>query len=248
MSRQLSSAGVRRPERFAAGALARYSITEAPTSPGKAIAHAISSRRSLAAKCASQSALGARSPHSPATPPGMRVRTGRFRKVEPLRAGGSSRPSPQGLRRSTGFRFGFSVFRACKAQLRLIGWRHATREFDVLRLALTVWAFLTPVSTTPAADFCRTVRVNRSTLSPEFETCNRSPEVSSIAFHAQPPDLPPVSLMDKDFAIIGPLARNRRPPIRFLFIGSGVCYTLLSDLASRPGPCVSLTLLLHQDG
>jgi hypothetical protein len=27
-------------------------------------------------------------PLSPATPPGMRVRTGRFRKIEPLRAGG----------------------------------------------------------------------------------------------------------------------------------------------------------------
>ena len=35
----------------------------------------------------------------------MRVRTGRVRKVEPLRAGGSSRLSPQGLRRSIGFRF-----------------------------------------------------------------------------------------------------------------------------------------------
>jgi hypothetical protein len=29
----------------------------------------------------------------------------------------------------------------------LIGWRNATREFDVLLLALTVWAFLTSVST-----------------------------------------------------------------------------------------------------
>jgi hypothetical protein len=51
-------------------------------------------------------------------------------------------------------------------------------------------------------------------------TCNRSPEVSSIAFHAQPPDLPPVPLMDMSFAVSGPLARYRRPQIQFLSIGS----------------------------
>jgi hypothetical protein len=31
-------------------------------------------------------------------------------QVEPLQAGGSSRRSPRGLRRSAGFRFGFTVF------------------------------------------------------------------------------------------------------------------------------------------
>jgi len=64
-------------------------------------------------------------------------------------------------------------------------------------------------------------------------TCRRSPEVSSTAFDAQPPDLPPVSLMDMGFAVIRPLARHRRPPIRFLFIGSRLCSTLLSGPASR---------------
>src|SRR6202041_3074263 len=98
----------------------------------------------------------------------------------------------------------------------------------------------------PAADFCRTVRVNRSTLSHDSVTCNRSPEVSSIAFHAQPPDLPPVPLMDVGFAIRCSLARQRRPPIPFLSIGSRVCYTLLSDLASRLSPCALLSLRLHQ--
>jgi hypothetical protein len=63
----------------------------------------------------------------------MRVRTGRFRKIEPARTGGSTRFSPLGLRRSTGFRFGFTVFCTCKAQPRLIGCRSATRESDVLR-------------------------------------------------------------------------------------------------------------------
>jgi hypothetical protein len=67
----------------------------------------------------------------------------------------------------------------------------------------------------------------------------------------QPPDLPPVSLMDMGFAIIGSLARHRRPHIRFLFIGSCLCSTLLSGPASRRvlfHPCVSLTLRLHQTG
>ena len=50
----------------------------------------------------------------------------------------------------------------------------------------------------------------KNTVSHDFVTCRRSPEVSSTAFDAQPPDLSPVSLMDMGFAIIGPLARHRR--------------------------------------
>src|ERR1700751_4992096 len=69
-----------------------------------------------------------------------------------------------------------------------------------------------------SADFCDTIGMNRFTLSHDCVTCRRSPKVSSTAFDAQPPDLPPVRLMDMGFAIIGPLARHRRPPIRFLFI------------------------------
>jgi hypothetical protein len=74
-----------------------------------------------------------------------------------------------------------------------------------------VWAFIAFATNTPAADFCRMVRVNLSTLSHDSVTCNRSPEVSSIAFHAQPPDLPPMTLMEVGFAILCPLARHRRP-------------------------------------
>src|SRR5256886_10570889 len=109
-----------------------------------------------------------------------------------------------------------------------------------------VWAFIACATTTPAADFCRTVRVNRSTLSHDSVTCNRSPEVSSTAFHAQPLDLPPVPLMGLGFALSCSLARHRRPPIQFLFIGSRVCSALLSGLASRLSPCASLSLRLHQ--
>ena len=63
----------------------------------------------------------------------------------------------------------------------------------------------------PSADSCRAVRVNYSTLSRDSTTRSRSPEVSSTAFRAQPPDLPPADLMDMGFAILCPLARCRRP-------------------------------------
>src|SRR5713226_3155883 len=63
----------------------------------------------------------------------------------------------------------------------------------------------------PSADFCHTIRMNYSTLSHVSVTCSRSPEVSSTAFSAQPPDLPPATLMEVGFAAFGPLARCRRP-------------------------------------
>ena len=47
---------------------------------------------------------------APPTPPYKRVRIRRLRKIKPLRAGESIRLSPQELRRSAGFRFGFTVF------------------------------------------------------------------------------------------------------------------------------------------
>ena len=97
-----------------------------------------------------------------------------------------------------------------QSSARLIGWRNATRESNVLLLALTVWAFLTRVSTTPAADFCGRIRVNYFTLSRESATCRRSPEISSTAFCAQPPNLRFGSLIDMGRAITGPLARRSR--------------------------------------
>jgi len=63
----------------------------------------------------------------------------------------------------------------------------------------------------PAADFCDALRVNRSTLSHDSVTRRRPPEVSSTAFDAQPPDLPPAALMDVGFAAFRPLAPCRRP-------------------------------------
>jgi hypothetical protein len=102
------------------------------------------------------------------------------------------------------------------------------------------------VPNTPSADFCRPVRIDRSTLSPESRTDGRSPEVSSTAFRTRPPDLQPEPLMDMDFAVTSQLVRPRMPLIRFLFIGPYVCSTLLSDPASRRRPCALLSLHLHQ--
>src|SRR5439155_24889016 len=69
---------------------------------------------------------------------------------------------------------------------------------------------------------------------------NASPAISSTAFGKRPPDLPPVRLMNMGFAVICPLARHRRPHIRFLFIGPYLCSTLPSDPTSRRRPCASL--------
>jgi hypothetical protein len=80
----------------------------------------------------------------------------------------------------------------------------------------------------------------------QFPPVGFSPTRTSTSVAApQPPDLPPVSLMDMGFAVHCPLARHRRPRIRFLFIGSHLCSTLLSGPASRRvlfHPCASLTL------
>src|SRR6266571_3838882 len=63
----------------------------------------------------------------------------------------------------------------------------------------------------PAADSRPTVRMDRSILSHDAVTCGGSPEVSSTAFDAQTPDLPPVCLVEAGFAVIGQLAPHRRP-------------------------------------
>jgi len=53
--------------------------------------------------------------------------------------------------------------------------------------------------------------MNRSILSHDAVTCDGSPEVNSTAFNAQPPDLPPVCLVDVGFAVLCQLAPHRRP-------------------------------------
>src|SRR4051794_39722 len=118
--------------------------------------------------------------------------------------------------------------------------RAAYSPLPLPSLRRTVWAFIRRRTTTPAADFCRPVRTDHSILSPVSRTDGRSPQVSSTAFRTQPPNLQPVPLMDMGFVIICPLARHRMPQIRFLYIGSYVCSTLLSDPPSPERPCASL--------
>lgn len=86
----------------------------------------------------------------------------------------------------------------------------------------TVQAFMTGVTHTPSADFCRPAGMNRFTLSPVSGTNDRPPEVNSTAFRTQPPDLQPVPWMDMDFVVNCQLVRPRMPLIRFLYIGSYV--------------------------
>ena len=74
----------------------------------------------------------------------------------------------------------------------------------------TVRAFPTSAGTMPSADFCRTVRGTHIPLSREFATYGSSPEVSTTAFSAQPPDLRLTPWMDMDFAIIRSLVRRSR--------------------------------------
>jgi hypothetical protein len=177
--------------------------------------------------------IGEQSPARPSHTPVLAGPHTAVQRVEPSRALGSIRRSPQGLRRSAGFRFGFTVFWTCKTQPKLIGWRPATFESDVLLLALTVRAVLTSVSPTPAADFCCRIKVNYLTLRVESETCSGVPVIRSTAFDTRPPDLPPAFLMDTEFAISCSLVRRRRPRIRFLSIGAYLCSTFPSDPTSR---------------
>ena len=65
---------------------------------------------------------------------------------------------------------------------------------------LTVQAFIPPGTTMPSADSSRPIGMDHSILSLAAKTGERSPEVSSTAFSARPPDLHAVPLMDTDFA------------------------------------------------
>ena len=74
-----------------------------------------------------------------------------------------------------------------------------------------VRAFAAAAATTPSADFCHAVRTPRDVLSHPSVTHRTSPVISSTAFHAPPPHLPPAPLMDMGFAIPCSLARHPRP-------------------------------------
>jgi hypothetical protein len=90
----------------------------------------------------------------------------------------------------------------------------------------------------PAADFYCAIKAPCDAFSHDPVTRSRSPEVSSTAFRAPPPNLRFASLMEMGFATTGPLAPSRPagPHIRFLSIGSHPALrdsTLPSDPALR---------------
>src|SRR5947208_3954737 len=119
-------------------------------------------------------------------------------------------------------------------------------ESRALLFTITVRAFMRCRTNTPSADFCGEIKAPCDAFSHDSVTHSRSPEVSSAAFRTQPPNLQPAPLMDMGFAVICLLGRRRMPLIRFLYIGSYVCSTLLSDPLSPKCPCASLSLHLHQ--
>jgi len=65
----------------------------------------------------------------------------------------------------------------------------------------------------PSADSSRPIWTDHSALSLGVKTDARSPEVSSTAFSARPPDLHPVPLMDMDFVKTSSLVRHGLPHI-----------------------------------
>jgi len=200
----------------------------------------------------------------PVTPPGVRVRTRRFGGLwrtpsgDPRQAEGGH---PFGEHRAFGRpprreRFGLSGRRRRGFTLP----HRAEDQQMVLLLLRPRWAperrvlLATPFNplrgpfgpssaqgrtTMPAADFCHAIRGPHGSLSPRIGTRGRSPEVSSTPFSTRPPNLHPHRLMDKGFAIGGPLAPMRLPHIRFLYVGPCFGYRFLQTpphgdaLASR---------------
>ena len=121
-------------------------------------------------------------------------------------------------------------------------------ETQVLLTLPIVRAFAAHATTTPSADFCPAVRTPLDVLSHEYVTHSRSPVISSTAFHARLPDLPPVPLMDMGFPIVCSLARHRRP-LHPVLVHQPACL-----LHASFGPHLAMTPLrfatlhLHQVG
>ncbi len=145
----------------------------------------------------------------------MRVRIRRFDRLVPARARAGWAFAVWGRR--VGFTSRVSIHcgftapclpKAC--QSRMASAIPSSRPKHYLTLPI-VRAFAARATTTPSADFCCAFRTPRGALSHDSVTHSRSPVISSTAFHARPPDLPPVPLMDMGFAIICSLAPHRRP-------------------------------------
>ena len=103
-----------------------------------------------------------------------------------------------------------------------------------------------PSPTTPAADCCRLLSVDYSTLSrfPPHRAFSDRRQLSRGKLHHLQCTTAASTLRALDGYGLRHLALARpalTPLIRFLFIGSHLCATLPSDLASRQRPCVLLS-------
>ena len=196
--------------------------------------------------------IGRPSQAFPVTPPCVRVRTRRFGRLCGFfrRAFGCAHrhrhfgPFP-------GASWGFTPvpFREGQTHLDVLPlYAHEIRVLLATPNRSGLRPSLSRTTTMPSADFCTAVGEPRRPLSSLSETRCRPPGVRPPAFIAHPPDLQPWPLTDMDFVTSCSLVRPILPHIRFLFVESRLCSTLPSDPASRRRPCVSLTLLLRQDG
>src|SRR5438034_11587754 len=72
-------------------------------------------------------------------------------------------------------------------------------ESRALLFTITVQAFIRYRTNTPSADFCGEIKAPCDACSHDYLSHSRSPEVSSTAFHTQPPNLQPAQLIDIAF-------------------------------------------------
>ena len=94
-----------------------------------------------------------------------------------------------------------------------------------------------------SADFSVSFPMPRDLGSLIFRQKRRPPRVRRGSFPRLPPDLPLSSPSGYRASLSAArLPHDRRPCIRFLFVGSGFCLQLPSDTASRQSPCLRLTV------
>jgi hypothetical protein len=172
---------------------------------------------------------------TPPTPPGMRVRTGRFEKL---------RFAPCSLFESAG-----------------VGLHHCLESDSVsphpLQTAPPGWTSDAISNTSPSqgslllvrsfTDFRQLLRpllTSRSGSAPSpFRHKARSPQVRTHSFTARPPDLRRLPLVTRASRLLARSPRLAPPSIRFLFIGPQLRSTLPPHTRSPSCSCASLRSL-----
>jgi hypothetical protein len=98
-----------------------------------------------------------------------------------------------------------------------------------------------------SADFCEPFEIPHKVPSPDHGQAHRPPRVRVAAFTPHPPHLLRHPLMATGFARSRKLARVPQPPMRFVSLGSELCFRLPPDPASRRTPLPSASSFRHQD-